>query len=137
MEILNQLRDRMADAKREMAVVGKEALAEEVHSLFAKWPELQSIRWAQYTPYFNDGDACVFGLGDVKVRVEEMDDDDEETYLYAYEFDSDRQERTLLMDFENLLEDNKDVMEYIFGDHCQVTFYRERNEAEIEEYEHD
>jgi hypothetical protein len=28
--------------------------------LFISYPELKSFGWKQYTPYFNDGEACVF-----------------------------------------------------------------------------
>ena len=28
-------------------------------------PMISAVRWRQYTPYFNDGDACVFGVGEV------------------------------------------------------------------------
>lgn len=30
--------------------------------LFEKYPKLNSISWVQYTPYFNDGDKCIFGI---------------------------------------------------------------------------
>jgi len=30
-----------------------------------KNPGLTAVKWTQYTPYFNDGDACVFGVNDV------------------------------------------------------------------------
>lgn len=32
---------------------------------FALNPGVTAVKWAQYTPYFNDGEACVFGVGDV------------------------------------------------------------------------
>lgn len=32
-------------------------------------PGVEAVRWEQYTPYFNDGEPCVFGLGEVQVRV--------------------------------------------------------------------
>ncbi|HWJ26014.1 MAG TPA: hypothetical protein VNS32_05695, partial [Flavisolibacter sp.] len=28
--------------------------------LFEKYPGVKNVRWTQYTPYFNDGDACEF-----------------------------------------------------------------------------
>jgi hypothetical protein len=35
--------------------------------------------WTQYTPYFNDGDVCEFGVGEIWVRTTaEVDSDDEE-----------------------------------------------------------
>jgi hypothetical protein len=30
--------------------------------IFAQTPELKSVGWTQYTPYFNDGDECVFSV---------------------------------------------------------------------------
>lgn len=27
------------------------------------FPEVEALRWYQYTPYFNDGDPCVFSVG--------------------------------------------------------------------------
>lgn len=30
--------------------------------LFEKYPKIESIGWNQYTPYFNDGDECTFGV---------------------------------------------------------------------------
>lgn len=43
---------------------------------------LHSFGWNQYTPYFNDGDPCLFGLGDPWFKtvndVEPDDDEDEE-----------------------------------------------------------
>lgn len=28
------------------------------------------VGWTQYTPYFNDGDPCVFGVGDLSIAIE-------------------------------------------------------------------
>ncbi len=53
--------------KDEMDVLRKQ-LSEKVHAnfhkmakkLFNEYPELTSFGWTQYTPYFNDGEACQF-----------------------------------------------------------------------------
>ena len=42
----------------------QEALAELI-----QYEDFEGLRWKQYTPYFNDGDPCVFGIGDVYCRV--------------------------------------------------------------------
>lgn len=42
---------------------------------------ITSIGWAQYTPYFNDGDPCVFSAGCLLVDLPEDADD-----RYEYEF---------------------------------------------------
>lgn len=36
-----------------------------VQELFIKYPELNSFSWTQYTPYFNDGEPCEFGVHEV------------------------------------------------------------------------
>lgn len=49
--------------------------------------EVASVRWYQYTPYFNDGDACVFGIRGVEVllTVEKADDEnDDDKYRPSY-----------------------------------------------------
>lgn len=52
--------------------------------------EVEAIRWRQYTPYFNDGDECVFGveadwdfvkLRGVKEDETEIDDEEEADFL--------------------------------------------------------
>jgi hypothetical protein len=45
-----------AEAKEKVEAVFKEAALE----LFTEYPNLKRISWTQYTPYFNDGDACTF-----------------------------------------------------------------------------
>lgn len=51
---------QIQEAQEVMAGAIKEALAEGTAALFEKYPFLGAIGWTQYTPYFNDGDACVF-----------------------------------------------------------------------------
>lgn len=44
---------------------------------------VQAVRWSQSTPYFNDGDACVFGVNGFEVRLEvdaELDEPDPDEY---------------------------------------------------------
>jgi hypothetical protein len=44
--------------------------------------EVAKVRWNQYTPYFNDGDACVFNVHSpevlLAVEAEEANEDDED-----------------------------------------------------------
>lgn len=39
---------------------------------------VEAVRWSQYTPYFNDGDPCVFSVREAEVRFSEDETDDEE-----------------------------------------------------------
>ncbi|MFC9995776.1 hypothetical protein [Nocardia sp. NPDC127526] len=38
------------------------------------FPEVEAVRWTQYTPYFNDGDVCEFGTGEIYVKWVGQDD---------------------------------------------------------------
>jgi hypothetical protein len=93
---------------------------------FEKSPEVYGVKWAQYTPYFNDGEACVFHLGSVAVypTKEEFEGDDS-----LYDFESYGEEP------ETSLNQIEDILEAIFGDHVQISATRE--EITTEEYEHE
>lgn len=57
---------------------------------FEAAPEIALITWTQYTPYFNDGDPCVFRVGDVwcvpHINMEEYENSGGR---YAEEYDID------------------------------------------------
>lgn len=48
---------------------GRNLFGAAVDELFQECPEIHSLRWTQYTPYFNDGDVCEFSINDVDVRL--------------------------------------------------------------------
>lgn len=41
-------------------------------------PHVKAVKWAQYTPYFNDGDACVFGIGEPRLVFDLPESDEDE-----------------------------------------------------------
>jgi hypothetical protein len=43
-------------------------------------PGVEAIRWTQFTPYFNDGDECSFGVHEIRIKIEgaELEDYDYE-----------------------------------------------------------
>lgn len=51
-----------------------EELLEKLDAVFA-FPEVDAIRWPQFTPYFNDGDACEFSVHDPLLRLVDGDED--------------------------------------------------------------
>lgn len=58
-----------AQKKIEEAVAAAQAgaseqLAESFQQFFADHPQVHTIYWHQFTPYFNDGDTCEFGVGE-------------------------------------------------------------------------
>lgn len=50
----------MAKMKEEMSLKIRENFHGMAKEIFAAYPELKSFGWRQYTPYFNDGEACTF-----------------------------------------------------------------------------
>lgn len=127
----------------------RECLAE----FFEKHPHVKAIRWAQYTPYFNDGEPCEFssnhssypearvveGEADDEDGACEDDDDFEEAYLpYNYEKLSkeEKAEHAWKKELVSVLDQFTDSdMQAMFGDHAQVTITRDG--IEVEEYNHD
>lgn len=104
----------------------KAAFSDACKTLFEKHTKLESFGWCQYTPYFNDGDACEFGAhtdepdvnGESYYRVE-----DEALVAAAEEI------RAMLCEF------NDEDLQEMFGDHAKITVTREG--TEVTEYNHD
>lgn len=48
---------------------GETALKETFKEVFDEFPELKSIRWTQYTPYWCDGGACFFRVNEFQYSI--------------------------------------------------------------------
>lgn len=54
---------------------------------FEKYGDLvHAIYWMQYTPYFNDGEACEFSVNDPCIALKKQDEDEDYDYSYDGEF---------------------------------------------------
>lgn len=122
---------------------------------------VDAVRWYQYTPYFNDGDACTFGAGQFGVKLDI--DGDEEDFDYG-EFRSDydlysygpgpldhgnyyknqifsvkdvdtKPIYDALQKLEVLSQHHEAILSKKFGDPAEVTYDGE--EFNVEYYEHD
>jgi len=64
---MQEIKDRLAEKRDEIKKL-QDQVSKDVKVLFndgfkeifESCPELVGVRWTQYTPYFNDGDACNF-----------------------------------------------------------------------------
>lgn len=98
--------------------------------VFEKYPNLEAFQWTQYTPYFNDGDECVFGVNECyylkKIGNEEFTDSytKEEDQVISNEINS------ILGQIDN------DSMRTMFGDHIEIELYRDST-LKINEYDHE
>ncbi len=112
----------------------------EVLTFIKSNPEIEAVRWQQYTPYFNDGEPCTFRVYDAQIRLknttkEEMKDDD------GFRDDWNLKNKELqkpLKEFNKMLRDDEllDVLEDSFGDHVRVTVTTD-NEVTVEDIDHD
>ena len=114
-------------------------------------PGLSEIRWCQFTPGFNDGDACTFGIGEVEYVIEgKLNEDYEndegqgepdsythgEAWPSSYELQTEPYYETV-QKFQKNFYSLERVLEVTLGDPCQVTakYDGENVIFEVEEYE--
>ena len=153
MGALDEIRKRKAELTAQIEREGRAALQAAFRTFFDAHPTIQAVRWRQYTPYFNDGEPCTFGLGELTYRVAGQTEDDggdyEDGFYSRYSLGSrwDRSRRESVVtdqsaydlrdackDFEKEVTD-EDVFLAVFGDHVMVTATREG--FEVESYEHE
>lgn len=105
---LTELVKKIEELRETMKREGQSALKEAFVDFFDKHPEADSIVWVQYTPYFNDGDACIFSkhASELKVDPDKMAPD--VAKLLGFDADSDENE-----------DDYSD--DYSYGDVCAVS----------------
>ena len=53
---------------------GKRLVEDSFKLLFENYPDVEAVRWTQYTPYFNDGDTCTFSVHDGYVKLKDQGD---------------------------------------------------------------
>lgn len=68
-KLFNELKEMKAAYDRKLQQEGQAAVKDAFKDLFDKYPEVRSVVWCQYTPYFNDGDTCTFGVHEFDVNL--------------------------------------------------------------------
>ena len=107
----------------------------EVKQLFEKFPRLNSFSWTQYTPYFNDGDTCVF-----RVHTDDPDINGIEGYEISKAWGKYTDSNPELIPLKEAVEEflasvPQESFLDLFGDHAQVTVTRKG--VTTDEYSHD
>lgn len=116
---------------------------------------IEEVRWRQYTPHFNDGEACIFGVHEIDVKlserfgVEEDDGESEDGWLTEYdlyEYTNNYADRKFVVNGQSTeeikaaldafdLDAFETVVKLNFGDHAEVT--ASPAGFSVEFYEHD
>jgi Zn-finger protein len=103
--------------------------------------KVQKVQWTQYTPHFNDGEPCVFGIHGLYAVIDGVTGDSSrhearDVWDLSCHKHITEGERKVLEEFERQLEEIQTILNIAFGDGVQVTLDREGN-MEVEDYDHD
>lgn len=144
---LQQIKDGIAElqAKKEEFIKNlKDEFPKLFQPLFQESELIESVGWTQYTPYFNDGDACYFRVN----GIEYCNGESEYDCLFLQKEIGDWGNRKPNPEFnpkeleiyKKFIEIHKsipgDFYESLFGDHVMVTLHSD-GRVEVDEYEHD
>lgn len=111
---------------------GESAFKEFLKEWFDKNPDVYGVKWTQYTPYFNDGHPCTFGLGGVYAFKTKDAFDEVGGAIYDCE---DAEELYGKGSLQETLNGIEDILEAAFGDHVMVSATRKA--ITVDEYSHD
>lgn len=114
---------------------GEAALKASFVEFFAAYPEVEAIKWQQYTPYFNDGEACYFGVCEPEIKLTTKSDEFIDLWDAQESIGS-----TLYADVQKLSgiiqsSSMESVLKAVFGDHSEITVYPDR--ITVETYDHE
>lgn len=116
---------------------GEPEIKAALKEIFAAHPSIASIRWTQYTPYFNDGEPCVFSVNSAEFILN-GEDEWHDTWG-DWDATLKKSVKTPLHEaigrFSNEIETLGSAMLHIFGDHKIITCTRE--EIAVDEYDHE
>lgn len=151
--LFEQINEKKAELDRIIKEFGERAIKEYLAEFWNQNPDVLGLRWTQYTPYFNDGDPCVFHVHEVSFRfvdtaedAGDYEDGYESLWSFGYERYPDldyhaRQEAldadtgyTALSNLNSIWQNNEMTLLSVFGDHVRITADREK--IEVDEYEH-
>lgn len=137
--------ERFASLKAEAA----EQFKKELEEAFIASP-FQKATWTQYTPGFNDGDPCVFGVGSLytlhgreESELEEMDPDDADDETWDFQT---RDSSNFSSEYDNsdtvssraeiseTLEDSEELLEAAFGNDKRIAWTRGKPGFEVKDY---
>lgn len=110
------------EARQRVKDAGAAAVGALFKVFFAEYPDVKAVGWTQYTPHFNDGDACVFGVGELCLSTKDVDFS-EVTDMYDEEesgFQDSYSVKGPLKNALGRLSLDPDILEAAFGDHALV-----------------
>jgi len=158
---ITEAQDKIEAIKKDIRVQLEADIKTIFDEMIAKYPGFMGFSFAAYTPYFNDGDPCVFHYHgyDFAVRKDFVPEDEElygENWIAHYEFDDEdviwesgetywrapehkgREWDDFVADLvaiDKMLGSSEEFIQLIWGDHVCVTITRDG--VSVDEYDHD
>lgn len=111
-ESINDLKAKIQKLRDQYRAESQKAFEEALRDFFLSHPEINSIGWQQYAPYFNDGDVCSFSVHSDSCSINGID-----RWDGASDFDD-----KIYREVGDLIEilDN-DVAQELYGNDKQIT----------------
>ena len=124
----NSIREKIRTLRETATIAAKVVISSELETIFEEYPQLDTISWTQYTPYFNDGDVCEFGCGAGEPDINGED------YWYLERGSTLKEAAKKAGAILGSIE-NEDYLA-LFGDHAEVIVYRD-GRIEVQSYSHE
>lgn len=70
--------DRVAERQEEFKKEAIDIIGLELRQFLLDHPDIDKLAWHQYTPYFNDGDECIFRVFDLHAHIVSPVDQEED-----------------------------------------------------------
>jgi hypothetical protein len=154
---IDDLQNEFAEQKQKFTEKMKSAFKEYTAEFFKANPSIKCVVWGQYTPYFNDGEECIFSVHEPHFSNATGEEIDNVTFYGGYEGEDDGVwsfstydlgrgfdfmsgldiNKGSIINFASLIQSDymSEIMLQTFGDHCKVIATEDG--FEIEEHEHD
>lgn len=119
---------------REVNIKQRALFHEICDEVFNSCPSLNTISWTQYTPYFNDGDPCEFGI---KSEISFSTAPYKKVVVWqSDEHDKLEVEKNDVMElFQKFMCNNLELMKSTFGDGYFIRIHR--NGEDVKFYDHE
>lgn len=146
-ENMSATEEKLEKLREEMKKTMQKEFNSSIQEIFRLVPRLKSFAWTQYSPYFNDGDECVFRVNQVNALSfipdygsysYEVENDDD--FIIA-DYDSANTESLTVAEKEaiqkviDFIENSDDLMEDLYGNHVSVILTADG--ANVDGYDHD
>lgn len=146
--MFKQLVKQFEEMKAEMTKTLQDEVKEAFEEIFEAYPEINAVTWTQYTPYFNDGDECIFSVNEFSI-TDATDDaindinygefygegDPPELLMTSYDDRDKKYQKIWDIETFSLSELGREFFKETFGNHVKVI--ATRGGIDVLEYYHD